>query len=187
MWLSVLVAAGVAATATFSTLPKPELSLTLERFAEFDQSQHGRIAAGMVMEPVFTFVDLVQVVAALGVVVTLILQIAFFHVRLWSIANVLRMVLIAIAIGSFAWRAFTITPQMNSDLRAYWSAAEAGETETALHYRQSFDALHPKASTSFQWSMVALVLTVAASAVAIGPGLQQTVAPTKIERPKLAS
>jgi hypothetical protein len=185
VWVAVIVAAGVAATATFTTLPDPDLGLTLQRFTDFDPAQHGRIAAGMVMEPVFTFVDLVQVAAALFVVVMLVLQLALFKVPLWSLSNMLRVACIAVAIALFAWRAFTMTPQMNADLRAYWRAAEAGQVETAMQHREAFDARHGAASATFRWSLVTLVLAVGASAVSLGPR-PQPVQSSKLERPKLA-
>lgn len=182
-WVSVVVAAGVAATATFTTLP--DLGLTIEQFAAFDQTQHGRIAAGMVMEPVFTFVDLVQVAAALFVVIALVLQVALFKVRGWSLSSLLRIACIAAAIGLFAWRAFTLTPEMNSNLRAYWRAAEAGQAEAAMQHRDAFDAMHAPASATYRWSLVALVLAVGASAVSLGPR-PQVEQLEKLERPKLA-
>lgn len=184
-WVSVIVAAGVAATATFTTLPDPDLGLRLDRFAAFDQAQHGRIAAGMVMEPVFTFVDLVQIAAALGVVVMLLIQFILFRVSPRSLANIVRILCIALAIGLFTWRAFTLTPNMNSNLRAYWRAAEAGEMDTAMQHRAAFDAQHGKASATFRWSLVALIVAVGASAAAPGLRLSRESA-NHLERPKLA-
>src|SRR6185503_19649747 len=60
-WISVLVSAGVAAAAVFSVLPR--MGVTIERFAGFDHAEHGRIAAGKLMEPIFTFVDIAQAAA----------------------------------------------------------------------------------------------------------------------------
>src|SRR5690606_13498352 len=143
-----------------------------DKFAAFEADQHGRIAAGMVMEPVFTFVDLVQIGAALLVVAMVVLQLVLFraHLARWySVSNILRMLGMAAAIGLLVWRVFVLMPDMNSDLRAYWRAAESGEAETAMQHRAAFDAQHVAASATYRWSLIALLVVVGASAVAIGP------------------
>ncbi len=184
-WVGVLIAAGVAATATFTTLPDPELGVTLERFAAFDSTEHGRIAAGLVMEPVFTFVDLLQIVAAFFVLITLVVQLLMLQGSWRWFSNLIRMLCIAVAVGLFAWRTFTITPEMNSNLRAYWNAAEAGQIEIAENYRSAFDAQHGTASALFRGTLFALVIAVGASAVTLGPRVQRE-DHSKLERPKLA-
>jgi hypothetical protein len=184
IWLAVLVAAGVAATSTFTTLPDPALGLTLEPFANYDHAEHGRIAAGKVMEPIFTFVDLMQVVTGAIVVLMLVLQLTLFKVPMRIFSNLLRMACIAAAIGLVAWRAFTLTPEMNSDLRQYWTAAEAGHVEQAKQHRAAFDANHGKASAMFRWTFLAVLVAIGASAATLGPRPEPAGSP--LERPKLA-
>lgn len=165
LWVGVLVAAGTAAAATFRVLPPTDL--ILPRFRAFPGTEHGRIAAGMVMEPVFTFVDVVQVAAAVLVVLTVLIQwIVFRHGRR-SLLNVIRVACVLVAAALLAWRAVAVTPGMNRDLRAYWTAAEAGEIEVAQAHRAAFDAEHGGASNLFSATLAALVIAVLASPAAL--------------------
>lgn len=186
VWVAVLVAAGVAAMSSFTTLPDPDLGVTLDRFAAFDAAEHGRIAAGLVMEPVFTFVDITQVAAAGVVVLMAALQMTLFRGRWKSLMNLLRLACIAAALALLLTRVFTISPDMNADLRLYWQAAEAGNAEQALTHRASFDAMHETASTMFRWTLISLLVCVAASAVALGPRRPQH-RPTELQKPQLAA
>lgn len=165
MWVSVLVAAGTAAATVFSILPSTEL--ILPRFREFPGSEHGRIAAGMVMEPIFTFVDIVQIVAAALVLVMVALQWVVFKNGRRSLLNVLRVGAIIAATALLAYRAVAVTPDMNRDLRAYWSAAEAGDLEVAAAHRATFDAAHVGASNLFSATLALLVAAVLASPAAL--------------------
>lgn len=174
IWVGVLISAGVAATSTFTVLPDPELGVHLEKFSQFEapHGTHGRIAAGHVMEPIFTFVDLAQVVASAVVLVTVLMQLTIFrqHARrsaaLWNIARVLC---IGGALTLFTYRVLAVSPDMNRDLRAYWSAAQAGDVETADRHYAAFTANHPRASRLLNSTLLLLLASVAASAVALGP------------------
>jgi len=166
VWVSVLIAAGVSATSTFTTLPDPELGLRLEKFEAFDGERHGHIAAGMVMEPIFTFVDLIQLAAGGMALVMFVLQCALLGMSWQRPANAIRGVCLVIAMGLFLSRAALITPQMNQDLRMYWQAAESGDAETARAARESFDAGHRRARPMFDTTLVLLLIGVGASAAA---------------------
>ncbi len=172
IWVSVLISAGVAAMSAFTVLPEESLGLTLERFAAYEPD-HGRIAAGKVLEPIFTFVDVVQVASGSVVLLMLILMFTLFgreYGQSWKRpANLARMLAILLAAGLFLVRAITITPEMNRDLQAYWQAAEAGEVERAAALRESFDSLHRRARPLFDGSLLALLVAVGASAVATLP------------------
>lgn len=174
IWVGVLISAGVAATGTFTVLPDPELGVQLEKFSKYEAplGTHGRIAAGHVMEPIFTFVDLSQVVAGALVLMTVLMQLTIFRqptrrsVTLW---NIVRVLCIGGALTLFTYRVLAVSPDMNRDLRAYWSAAQAGDGETADRHYAAFTANHPRASRLFNSTLLLLLVSVAASAVAIGP------------------
>ncbi len=169
IWVSVLVAAAIAAATTFTVLPN--LGLTLDAFSALPAADHGRIAAGKVMEPIFTLVDVVQAGAAAVVLLTVVVQWLAFRCSLRRFANVVRVAAITIAAGLFAWRAATLSPAMNRELRGYWSAAEAGEVAQAAGHRAAFDGMHPRASDLFSATLGLLVIAVVASpsALAVPP------------------
>jgi len=166
IWIAALASAGVAATGVFGKLLHTDL--LLNEFASYDHSAHGRLAAGMVMEPIFTFVDLVQLVAGAVVALTLALQLMMFDMPLKRPANLIRTVCVLIAAILLVVRMATITPEMNRELRAYWAAAKAGQVEEAGAHQQKFDRRHPVVSKMFGATFALLLVTVAASAVSLG-------------------
>jgi hypothetical protein len=182
IWVGVLIAAGTAAVSAFTVLPDPDLGVHLERFDAFDHAQHGRIAAGHVMEPIFTFVDLVQVVAAVIVAATLMLQLTLFRMSVRRPAHFIRALCIGIAAGMLLGRAVLWTPQMNADLRAYWQAAEIGDADAAALHYEAFSVQHRGASRMLNGSLFVLLIAVMASAAAMTPTAQRKIA---LETPRL--
>jgi hypothetical protein len=170
VWISVLISAGVAAMSAFTALPDPELGLQLDRFAAHDADRHGQIAAGKVMEPIFTFVDVMQLAAGSIVLLMLVVQLTVLRMSWRRPSNLVRTVCIALAMGLFLFRAATITPGMNKDLRMYWQAAEAGDADTARAAQQSFDAAHQRARPLFDAALLLLLVGVGASAAAFTNG-----------------
>jgi hypothetical protein len=167
VWVSVLASGAVAAAGVFGKLT--QLDVTLGAFSQYDPSAHGRLVAGMVMEPIFTFIDLMQFLAGAIVVLALLAQVTVFGMPLRRAANAMRILCIAAAATLLIIRAAIITPSMNHELRAYWAAAQAGNEEAAQSHRAAFDAKHPVVTTMFQATMILLLIAVAASAVALGP------------------
>ena len=72
LWMAAMVAAGVAAAGVFTTLP--DLNPTLPEFAALDPSLHGRLASGLVTEPIFTASDIAQVVLSCIVLLCILLH-----------------------------------------------------------------------------------------------------------------
>ncbi len=165
LWVGVLIAGGVAATASFTILPK--LGINLEQYQAYDLTAHGRIAAGKMMEAVFTFVDVVQLVMCLLVLGLVLLQWTVFHRSIKRPANLMRMACLVLATGTFAWRALTLTPEMNRDLRAFWIAAEAGEVQKADQHRDAFSTRHPVASRWYGATFCLLLIVVVVSPAAL--------------------
>ncbi len=166
-WIGGLIAAAVAAPSVFGALG--DLPLTLESFEAYPHDEHGRLAAGMVMERVFWIVDLIQLAAAPVVVVTLAIQLVAAGSRLRSPSNVVRTICIGAAALLLAYRVAALAPSMNRKLRAYWEAAEAGEVEAAAVHRDRFNEDHPTAIAVFGACLILLLVAAAASAAAGGP------------------
>ena len=162
VWISVLISAFVARCGATAILP--DMGLTLDDYLTYDVQEHWRIAAGKLMEPIFTFVDLVQFVAVLLVLVAVLLQSTLFRVSLRSSGSRLRLLCLALASVLFAVRAVVIMPSQNRSMRAYWDAAKAAHMNAATDYRESFQATQSVAL----WMMGATVALLLA-AVAIAP------------------
>lgn len=171
LWTAALISAGAAAAFVFATLPR--LGVSLDRFTRFnvegEPEAHGRIAAGMVLEKVFTASDFAQVVFGPIVALMLAIQVVVFGESWRRPANVIRALAIGLAIVTAFLHIFFQAPAMNRELRAYWAAAETGDVDGALRHRARFDASHPRAELALQSNTALLLITIAASAAAARP------------------
>lgn len=159
VWIGVLISAFVARGGAMSVLP--DMGLTIDDFLAYDLHEHWRIAAGKLMEPVFTFADLVQFVAVLTVLATVILQCAYYRLPARSPAGGLRLLCLGLAAVLLAVRAAVIMPSMNRAMRAYWEAARLVQADAAADYRQSFEAAQSVALWMMGVTVVLLLITVA--------------------------
>ena len=177
IWLAVLVTAGVSAVAVFTTLG--EMDVSLEAYATFEPDEsvvpnaHAHLAAGHVLEPVFTLVSFVQFALIPLMLITLIAQFTVFQQKIRRPANLIRTACIVIAAGLFAFHALARAPQMNRDLQAYWDAAKDGNVTAALEHREAFNRRHPTAEAVLNATLLLVVLATFASAVAMTPALPQ--------------
>ena len=163
-WVGSLMTAGIAAMNTFGTLP--DLGVRLDSYSDYPRAEHGRLAAGIVMERNFFVVDVIQMLVVPLVIVTLLVQFFGFGMRLRKPANAIRAVCLLLAAGLFAFYAFSLAPRMNRELRMYWSEAEAGELEQAEIHRANFDRDHPQAELIMTTNLFLLIVGVSASAAA---------------------
>ena len=190
VWLALLVSAGVSAVAVFTTLGEMDLSLSQYRDFQPDQSDvpyaHAHLAAGHILEPVFTLVDFAQFAVIPLLIITLAIQLTVFKLAVRRPANLIRMTCIVIASGLFAIHAFTRAPQMNRDLHAYWVAAQQGDVATALDHREAFNRRHPTAEAVLNVTLLLVVVATVASAIAMTPDLPRGHA-SALQTPYLAS
>src|SRR5690606_27508887 len=110
LWTAALAAAGVAAVGAFSMLPRiglqmPAFRTYLEAQGDNVSAGSGRIAAGMMMEPIFSATDFAQIALAAITLITLGIQVTVFQHR-WPLnrpSNALRSlcVIVATALVSF--------------------------------------------------------------------------------------
>ncbi|MCP3906154.1 MAG: hypothetical protein GY715_21225 [Planctomycetes bacterium] len=166
LWIAALVSAAVAAMNVFPITDS--MSFVLERYAAYPADEHGRIAAGRIMEGVFFTVDMLQFVAAPLALLTLLAQLTVFRGPWRRPAHLVRGACIVLAAALFAGHAMMLAPKMNADLRAFWEAAEAGDVDRAHEHRAAFNRRHPKADIILRVNL----LLVAAAAVAGTVGLR---------------
>jgi len=171
LWIAAVIAPAVSAMATFGTLP--DLDVSLREYESFtiqgEPDAHARLAAGMVLEKIFTGSDFAQVALAFLVIVTLAIDVMVFRQPVRRPANAIRIVSALIATGLLAFHVFLQAPQMNRELRQYWGEARAGNVEAALEHRERFDRYHPRAEMILQANLVLLLITMGAFAAAVVP------------------
>ena len=177
-WLAALAAAGTAAMAAFTALPRMGISIAgTEAFFAGDSAEMGRYAAGRMLTPVFLTGDWIQFTASalsVGCAVRLGRLGGFRGMRPAAVA-------FGISLGAsallLAWRAWS-APGMNADLLAYWTAVESGDRAAADAAKASFDAAHRTADAAFR----AQAVTVAA-ALALLPASLLPAMPARASRP----
>jgi hypothetical protein len=161
-WTSALVTAAVAASFSFATLGP--LDLSIAGYTLPPGASAGHLAAGMVMNRIFGFVDAVQLAAAAAVVLSLAVLTGRGALARRDGPSLVRVLCIVAAVCLFAARAVLLTPAMNRDLHAYWEAARAGDVAAAEEHRGAFERRHPRASMLYGATCACLLLAVAASA-----------------------
>ncbi|MEL6795887.1 MAG: hypothetical protein AAFO89_03605, partial [Planctomycetota bacterium] len=84
---------------------------------------------------------------------------------------------------------FILGPRMNANLSDYWTAAAAGDNDTALAAQQAFMADHtPASNTLAAIAIAALALTVTgAMAITAKPRATAEPKPARLETPSLAT
>lgn len=163
LWLSAMVAAGVAAAGVFAVLPG--LNPTLPEFSAMDPAVHGRLASGLITEPIFTATDAAQVVLSCIVLLCIVLHWvvgAGAHRPIarigWTMASLLAMACL--------WsRIFLIMPGMNADLQAYRAAARNGNVDLATKAYDAFNSMHPTASTLMEAGTILALIAIGALAI----------------------
>ncbi|MCA9290189.1 MAG: hypothetical protein KDA25_03610 [Phycisphaerales bacterium] len=184
VWTGAIVTAGVAASFAFTILP--DVAMTLPDYPA--ATNPGQLAAGLLMERVFWFVDVVQFGSAAALLILLVIQLIAFRRPGRGLSNVVRTLAILVAVASLGWRASTIAPGMNAELRAYWNAAQSVETAAeARAHQAAFDVDHPKAARWFNITFASLLLAIVASAVHTVPLVPRPRATDALEPPALAT
>ena len=170
LWVACIISAAVAAMGVFTTLP--ELGLTIEPFTAAlgdEPAEHGRVAGGKVMEPIFAATDWLQAGAAGLVIVALVIQAAVFGNHLKSLSNVVRVLCILAAATLLAIHLFVLAPRMNRNLREYWQAIEHNDGHAMTQYRHAFNSDHGTADRLVRIRLLVLLGAVVFSAVVFTP------------------
>jgi hypothetical protein len=154
-WLGAIVMTGVAAAVIFPTMHK--LNPSLPEFALYP-GEHWLIAAGKVAFRILAASDIVKVVCAVLVVVTLAAETWPRSRRGAMMAT--RWAGLFVLLGLLDYNLATLQPRMTRNLEAYWTSALAGNSEQASKYRAAFDEDHPAATRTMGAMAGALVLNI---------------------------
>ena len=167
MWIAAVVAAGVAAAGVFAVLPG--LEPTLPHYPGLDTAAHGRLAAGLITEPIFTATDMAQVVLSLLVVGCIA---AHWLKRIGSGRRIARWIwtlACLLAVTCFWSRLVWLMPKLNHSLHQYRDAARSGDSDRAVTAFKAFEALHPTASTLMELTLALMFAALCALAVMYTP------------------
>ncbi len=182
IWFAIVLAAGLAAANTFTVLG--DVPLFVDGYDSVPKEDHGRLAAGMVMEPFFAIVDAVQLFAAPLCLVAFVVHWATGTGHRRPIARWIALLGLAVAVGSFGYRAAALAPDMNRNLVEYRTAAREGDIDTMDARLAAFDADHHTADALYQVTFFALFGTIIAAAVLAAPVRERK--PNELETPRLA-
>lgn len=161
LWLGALVTAGITAAVIFPTMR--DLDPALPAYAAYTGS-HADLAAGFVQNKVFYAVDIVQFACATLALVSLLLMLTLGKLVIPRWSTAIRMVALGAALLITSYWLMMLAPQMQTDVRAYWSAAQAGDLETASTAKAAFDRSHPLASNLFKSTALAVAVALVAGA-----------------------
>ncbi len=189
LWLGVAVATGAAAAIIFPTVR--DLEPTLAAYPEYT-GEHWRLAAGHVAARLFAFGDIVGFFCLMLAGLSLCIIAAMRHVWIRTPRITLaRLASLGLAILASGYNVFILGPRMNTNLREYWQAAEAGDNPAAQAAQQAFMADHDPASVALAAvAIAAFALTVTgAMGITAKPRSAQTPSdpPSRLETPELAT
>ena len=142
LWIGAVGMSAVTAAIVFPTMR--ELDPVLPGYGGYE-GEHWALAAGKVAFQVFFAADVVQLGAGAMALLTFLLATLAFGLPTARVSTFVRACFLIGAIGVVSYHLFVLAPRMNSELRAYWLAAAAGETATAEAHRAAFSGEHPRA------------------------------------------
>jgi len=190
--LGMLIMTVVVAVILFPTMR--DLDPTLPAYAGFGES-HADLAAGKVQSQVFFVADAAQLLtvglAGLLLIGAIVADARSMGRKLLAV----RVLTLAILMGSVGYYLFSLAPRMNEHLLAYWDAARIGETAAAADHRAAFNELHPVAETFMGANALLIALLFALGLVALARGgaratdeaSQRSGEGERLEEPRLAS
>lgn len=156
--------AGAAAAIIFPTIR--DLDPSLPDYASFT-GPHWKLAAGHVASRIFLVADAVALGCLIVSGLTLGLVVASKEPWRQAWTTGIRLVALFGALSLLTYSFFFLGPRMNTNMRSYWDAAEAGNNEAALQYQAAFDKDHPTASTVMVSSFACVTLLMIAGAFAV--------------------
>ncbi len=188
IWLGSIVATGAFAAILFPTLKA--LDPELPQYASFD-GDHWSLAAGQIAERLFFVSDIVQLLMFIAMGVSLLIAHTALKSPIRTSASVARLLGYLALGGILTYELFRLRPRMNVNLRLYWDAAVAGQSDIAATYKAAFDADHPTASFLLSATAVFLLVVLIASLTGDvsrrrGDSHSPVAAPSGLETPKLA-
>ncbi len=161
LWLGALVMAGATAGLLFTHMRTLEPAFGVFENYAGDQSN---IGAGFLQNRVFLALDFVQYGSATLALFATIGIIVLCKLPIRRASSVVRLLALGSAMILVSYHLFVLTPRMQENAQQYWSAAEAGENESAATAYAAFDADHPRARQTLMGLTVAVLALLASGA-----------------------
>ena len=163
LWIAAMLSAAAAAIGVFSVLP--ELGPVLSEYGGIDPASHGRLAAGLVTEPIFTATDMAQVLLSTMLVVSVCIhwwkRVGADHpIARWTWTGT-----VLLAAGCFWYRMLMVMPDLNQAMQRYHTAARSGDEAATARAFEVFGGMHPVASTLMEITLGLVLLGLGALAV----------------------
>ena len=160
LWLTVILAAGMAAAVVFSNLPP--LEPTAPIFEGLAQPYQARLIAGVATEPAFHIADVTQLICfCLSMVLFVLLEGTAVFRQVRPLQRQVRGLLIVLGglLVLIRWQWVGFAMQGHLTVERY--AAEAGLFDKAIEAQNAFLELHPTAAHLWEVSAVVLLLAFA--------------------------
>ena len=159
LWLTCVVTTGVAAANTFSVLLK--MNPIIPEYEAYDLARHGRLLAGLTVEPIFRMTDLIQMFLVPATLLLVVMQNTL--IKPPTVLRWINIGTVVIAIVLVLGRWTVIDPPMDTHLQSYREAARIGDMQTANKEQESFNDWHRIAEPL--WGATGLVLLIGLASV----------------------
>ena len=169
VWIALVATTGIAAATAFTVIPG--LTPTIPEYLAYDQLQHGRLLAGLTVEPIFQVTDVTQWILAPASLLLVLLWNSLMRPPL--VLKWINVSTIVIAIVLVACRWTIIDPPMNNHLESYRDAARSGDLEQAAAQLKSFTALHEIAEP--MWGATGFMLLIGLASLGASTPSDRTV------------
>ena len=183
LWLGAAAMSGVVAAITFPLMRN--LRPTSAAYAAYEGS-HADLLAGQVASRIFWVADAVGLGGAIVTILCVIVLVLSGGLRLARISSGVRLLALGAALVALAYQLFVLGPRMYENLRAYWAAAERGDTPAAEQFRQAFAADHSSASTAIGAMTIAALVGGGGGGGGGGEQAGEPEEPSRYPEPELA-
>ncbi len=162
VWAGASIMVGVVAATAFPIVK--DLDPVVPQLAQY-AGDHWRIVAGRILNTAFHFADIIGAAAYGLAFLALILGLLTNRTARKPLAPIRYGAFVALGVVTF-YALFSLRPEMQSHLDAYWQAASNGENDAARSHQQGFNELHSPATytmTAQLLLMLACILLTAAA------------------------
>lgn len=166
LWLAALVTGALVAGIIFTTMR--ELNPTFGFFHAYAGSQ-ADLGAGFIQARVFAAADMIQFAACSLAILALISSVVLGRSAVRA-STLVRGTLLACAMTMFSYHYFVLAPRMDSNARAYWQAARAGNSAQAETLHAEFMTDHPASTRTHGFISLFVLATLVASTWTISGG-----------------
>ncbi|KAA0213054.1 MAG: hypothetical protein DYG94_12160 [Leptolyngbya sp. PLA3] len=166
LWLSALITGALVAVTIFTTMR--ELAPTFGFFHAYTGA-HADLGAGFIQARVFALADITQFAACSLAMLSFIAAVAIGR-AVARASTMVRATLLACALTMFSYQYFILAPRMDTNARAYWKAARAGDSEQARLLHAKFMEDHPASTRTHGFILLFVSGTLVASTWTLSGG-----------------